>query len=208
MVVAGLVSVLLFPRYSANSLEKAVVTAGRDKLPEGFGLSAKYPGDKGIERDPAVVFVENFEEGSLEAIKSRWENCSGIEIMSLSGDAPPGSAGKHSLLMTHIGGKGTGGHLYRRLLPGYEELYVRFYVKFDPQCGPIHHFFHLGVTTHPLLGHKAGPESGREATKDSAPGWSHLAMLGFGTTTLTGWRCEAVRPRDGPGAIHSSGTPT
>jgi hypothetical protein len=57
---------------------------------------------------------------------------------------PPGSAGRHSLRMTHIGGKSDGAHLYRRLLPGYDQLYVRFYVKFDPQCAPIHHFFHVG----------------------------------------------------------------
>lgn len=107
-------------------------------------LASKYRGDKGIVNDPNVIFAENFEEGSLEAVKSRWESVKSIEIMSLSREVPPGSAGKHSLLMTHIGGKGTGGHLYRRLLPGYEELYVRFYVKFDPDCYPIHHFFHVG----------------------------------------------------------------
>ncbi|MCK4782998.1 MAG: hypothetical protein KAV87_04550, partial [Desulfobacteraceae bacterium] len=77
------------------------------------GLAIKYHGDKGIENDPEVIFAENFEEGSLQAVKSRWESVKSIEIMSLSRDVPPGSAGKHSLLMTHIGGKGTGGHLYR-----------------------------------------------------------------------------------------------
>ncbi|MBN2315480.1 MAG: hypothetical protein JXM79_16240 [Sedimentisphaerales bacterium] len=65
-------------------------------------------------------------------------------MMSLSTDTPEASGGKHSLLMTHIGGQGTGGHLYRRLSPGYEQLYVRFYVKFAPDCYPIHHFFHVG----------------------------------------------------------------
>jgi hypothetical protein len=46
--------------------------------------------------------------------------------------------------MTHVGGEGDGGYLYRRLEPGYEKLFVRFYVKFDPDCAPIHHFFHVG----------------------------------------------------------------
>ena len=108
------------------------------------GLASKYKGDRGIENDPNVIFAENFEEGSIDAIKARWESVKDIEIMSLSADVPPASAGKHSLLMTHIGDKGTGGHLYRRLLPGYEQLYVRFYVKFDPNCFPIHHFVHVG----------------------------------------------------------------
>jgi len=108
------------------------------------GLANKYKGDKGIENDPDVIFAENFEASSLDAVKSRWESVKDIEIMSLSTDVPADSAGKHSLLMTHTGGKGTGGHLYRRLLPGYEQLYVRFYVKFDVDCYPIHHFVHVG----------------------------------------------------------------
>ena len=60
--------------------------------------------------------------------------------MSLTEDIPQASGGKRSLLMAHVGGKGEGGHLYRRLQPGYEKLHGRFYVKFDPDCAPIHHF--------------------------------------------------------------------
>ena len=97
------------------------------------GLASRYKGDKGIEKDPDVIFVENFED-SLDAVKARWESVQNIDIMSLSADVPEASAGKHSLLMTHVGGKGNGGHLYRRLLPGYEQLYVRFYVKFARDC--------------------------------------------------------------------------
>jgi len=111
---------------------------------EKDGIAARYPGDAGIERDSSVVFVEDFEEASLDELKGRWESVSSAEIMSFSDDVHPGSAGKRSLLMSHVGGRGNGGHLYRRLSPGYERLHVRFYVKFDPQCNPIHHFFHVG----------------------------------------------------------------
>jgi hypothetical protein len=109
-----------------------------------YGLASRYRADQGIENDANVVFAENFEEGSLDAVKSRWESVQNAEIMSLSNDVPPASGGKHSLLMSHVGGKSNGGHLYRRLLPGYEQLYVRFYVKFDRDCYPIHHFVHVG----------------------------------------------------------------
>jgi hypothetical protein len=108
------------------------------------GLANKYLGDEGIVSDPNVIFVEDFEQGSVDSMKSRWDEVKNIEMMSLSTDVPEGSAGRNCLLMTHIGGKGTGSHLYRRLLPGYEQLYVRFYVKFDQDCYPIHHFFHVG----------------------------------------------------------------
>jgi len=108
------------------------------------GLASKYPGDKGIESDPAVVFVESFNAASIEAIAQRWESVENQPALSLSSDVPPASADAKSLLMTHVGGRGTGAHLYRRLQPGYEKLYYRYYVKFDRQCAPIHHFFHVG----------------------------------------------------------------
>jgi hypothetical protein len=108
------------------------------------GIAGNYPGDKNIKDDPAVVFAESFEGGSIGAITKRWESVGSDEILSLSSDVPEGSGDKTSLLMTHVGGKGNGAHLYRRLPPGYDKLHVRFYVKFDPDCAPIHHFFHFG----------------------------------------------------------------
>ncbi|MFQ6035657.1 MAG: hypothetical protein ACE5NM_07390, partial [Sedimentisphaerales bacterium] len=73
------------------------------------GLASRYKADQGIENDPEVIFAENFEEDSLHAVTAHWESLKNIEIMSLSTDVPSVSAGKHSLLMTHIGGKGNGG---------------------------------------------------------------------------------------------------
>ena len=104
------------------------------------GIAGRYPGDRGIEKDPDVVFVETFEQGSIPELLKGWEDVQSREILSFSADVPPGSAGRQSLLMTHVGGKGTGGHLYRRLLPGYEKLHCRMYVRFDPACAEIHHF--------------------------------------------------------------------
>jgi predicted amidohydrolase len=104
------------------------------------GIAAAYPGDHGIARDPRVVFAEDFEEPSLDALKERWQQVQNTEIMAFSPDVPRESSGKHSMLLMHTGGKGNGGHLYRNLKPGYEKLHARFYVKFDPSCAPIHHF--------------------------------------------------------------------
>lgn len=111
----------------------------------GAGIAAKYAGDRGIEKDARVVFVENFEEMSLDAMTKRWESVQDAKIMTFTDDVPTKSTGKRSLSMTHVGGKGTGGHLYRRLKPGYDKLFARFYVKFDPDCAPVHHFgTHIG----------------------------------------------------------------
>ncbi|NOX55887.1 MAG: hypothetical protein GXP27_15880 [Planctomycetes bacterium] len=108
------------------------------------GIADKYPGDKGIENDPVVVFFENFDSASINSVAKRWEDIHNQALLSLSTDVPEPSGGGRSLLMTHVGGQSTGAHLYRRLKPGYEKLHVRFYVKFDRQCAPIHHFFHVG----------------------------------------------------------------
>ena len=134
---------------SIVSSEKVSSKLVTPSLPEGkHGLAAKYPGDKDIERDPRVVFVENFSEGpgygildtaALQLIFTRWDTVKQKDIMSLSNDVPKGSADNQSLLMTHEPGQGSG-YLYRQLLPGYDKIFVRYYVKFDLQCAPLSHF--------------------------------------------------------------------
>lgn len=114
------------------------------RLPEGdSGIAASYPGDVGIAAHDSVLFVEDFSMDTVAELEERWESVGGQEIMSLSSDTPTGAG--QSLLMTHVGGQGTGGQLYRRLLPGHDRLFARTYVKFDPDCANIHHFgTHLG----------------------------------------------------------------
>ncbi|HJX18611.1 MAG TPA: hypothetical protein VJ437_10490 [Acidiferrobacterales bacterium] len=102
------------------------------------GIADNYPGDVGIENDPDVIFVENFEEASINALGARWEDVVGQGLMSFSADRPAGSGGSQSVLFNGEA------HLYRRLAPGYDQLYLRFYAKFDPACSNVHHFVHLG----------------------------------------------------------------
>ena len=117
------------------------VVYGGGKLSEGGeGIASRYPGDIGIEKDADVVFVEKFDAGSIDEIFKRWEDTKSKDSMVISSDVPANAGDEKSLLMRHIGGRGTGAYLYRRLLPGYEQLYARFYVKFDINCAQIHHF--------------------------------------------------------------------
>lgn len=153
-----------------------VFTAAAEDLPEGnSGIAKRYPGDAGIEKDGAAIFVERFDGGSLDAILKRWESVKDREIMSLTDDVPAGSADDKSLLMTHTGGSGTGGALYRRLLPGHEKVFARFYVKFDPDCYAIHHFgTHLGgfnpATPWPQGGAGTRPDGSKRFTSGVEPG--------------------------------------
>lgn len=108
------------------------------------GLAARYPGDVGIDKDPAVVFNEDFEKPDLQA---RWQ-----AVSKLGDDGPlafdtqvktvgrPGTA----MRMTATKGKNEGGSLYKVLKPGYDELFARVYVRFDEKAGGFAHFVKLG----------------------------------------------------------------
>ena len=129
-LVIGLVAVALGIKVVAASVAAA-------------GIASKYPGDRGIERDSRVVLVENFEGSSLDELWARWETVTGKSGMAFSPDGPAGSRGKQSLIMERRSGSGV--HLYRRLKNksggwGYDRIFARYYVKFDPACGEIHHF--------------------------------------------------------------------
>src|SRR5438046_10379914 len=58
------------------------------------GFSSKYPGDLGIDKDPAVVWAENFEEGAVDAVVARYDDHNNATGMSLGADVPSKSRGQ------------------------------------------------------------------------------------------------------------------
>ena len=127
--------------YLALAVSPLVVPAA-----ELRGIAAGYPGDTGIERDPRVVFAEDFERRTITDVKQRWSEASdaGGAVLAIAPDSPDGSRGQHALQSTAALGKNTGGHLYKRLDRAAETLHARFYVKFAGDAGFIHHFVTLG----------------------------------------------------------------
>ena len=144
----GLVLLTLGAAASAQGGEKraAGVSAASQPLPpqaampapgpEKGGLASLYPGDEGIERDPRVLFVEDFETGTPEEIGARWGNITKKENFSFSGDLPANSPGERSIRIAE------NGHLFTHT-KGVDTMYARFYVKFHEKTGYIHHFVHL-----------------------------------------------------------------
>jgi hypothetical protein len=125
-----------------TTVQSESIPSGPSSFPT-TGLAARYPRDVGIERDARVIFAENFEEDSLEALWERWETVSDKPGMMFTRDMPPDSAGRQSLLMDRT--QGPGAALYRRLKNksggfGYDRVFARYYVKFDADCGELHHF--------------------------------------------------------------------
>src|SRR5262249_35389909 len=110
------------------------------------GIAARYPADAGIDRDPQVLFAENFETGSIEEMGKRWGEISNKEgkVMAFSSDVPAASGGKRSLQVTAMLGENNRGHLYSRLPREVEKVFARFYVKFASDASYLHHFVTLG----------------------------------------------------------------
>ncbi len=121
---------------------KGDITKAVDQL--GPGIALQYPGDEGIETHPSVVLTENFEEESIALIANRWTSNLGADDHRLSLDSisgPLGSPGNKSLKMTISRNKeGSGSELRKVLDNRYEQLFLRFYVKFAEDYGFNHHF--------------------------------------------------------------------
>jgi len=118
-------------------------------LPQGYGLAEKHPGDKGIARDPSVIFADGFESG-----KAKWD---GSDTRPRpTDDAKSVHSGKWSVEMTAPPGKGTGAGLVKWFDPGYDRVYARWYVLFaeDYDQGDLNHVGGnlVGMNNHWLLG--------------------------------------------------------
>ncbi|TMB54107.1 MAG: hypothetical protein E6J47_08485, partial [Chloroflexi bacterium] len=109
----------------------------RGPLPRAvLGLAAQYPCDQGIAGDPAVVFAEDFEEGTVSQVTARYDDFKNPSGMALVADKPAQSCGAASMRLA-AGGPNSATDLFKQL-PGNDELYVRWYVKY--QAGiPWHH---------------------------------------------------------------------
>jgi hypothetical protein len=180
------------------------------RLPEGgVGIAASHPGDVGIDEHASVVFVEDFAVEAVGELEQRWDSVGGPDIMSLSDDTPTGEG--QSLLVTHVGGQGTGGQLYRRLLPGHDRVFARTYVKFDPDCAKIHHFgTHLGgfdpPTPWPQGGAGTRPDGAKRFTTGVEPYgdewawdfytyWQGMHVHGDGNYWGTPFLTDVERPK-------------
>lgn len=93
----------------------------------GDTLSAMYPGDEGMAGDPSIVWFEDFEAGSTEAIAARYDSARDDGRWSLVTDTASG--GGHALAMR--AGNGQAAVDFYKQLPDHDELYVRWYVRYE-----------------------------------------------------------------------------
>ena len=151
-------------------------------LSQDGGIAARYPGDEGIEKDPRVVFVEDFETGTLEDIAARWGGHRVAGVWDLSGDLPEGSPGNKSIHMG-AGPEGpknhSGAYLYTHTRPA-DRMHARFYVKFHPKHGYLHHFVMLIADREPTpwpKGWAGSKPAGDDHFISAIEPWSHWGKV-------------------------------
>ena len=99
-------------------------------LPEfDRGIAARYPGDRGIEADPAVLFHDDFESNDLA---EKWDNRfqeADLRIVEAPGDT---HGGKRTLEFTVPRQQAElSNGVVKRLRGGQDVVFLRYYSKFD-----------------------------------------------------------------------------
>ncbi len=129
-------------RFCAVFLIVTACAVARGAPPKG--IAARYPGDKGISRDRAVLLHEDFEDATKVFDKKRWPDISNkAGALKLVRDKANVHNGAQALQVTATLGKNTGGHLFRRFREGHETMHARYCVKFAKDIDYIHHFVHM-----------------------------------------------------------------
>jgi hypothetical protein len=129
-------------------------------------LATKYPGDIGIGADPAVIWDENFSEGSVSAVSARYSTVVNTGGMTLVADIPAHNAASTKSISMISGGSNDTTYLFRNFPKGYDEVYVRYYAKYVTK-GPWHHVGMVFGGYNPSLSYPYPKASDKPAGNDS-----------------------------------------
>jgi len=162
----ALAGMWLLPQDPVMGGERPPATARETVVPGNRGIAARYSGDRGIAKDPAVIFADDFESwtenGTQPPPGAGWSvrknNVSRTRVVpgnvATGGTPGPGAGVLKIACWTQGSGSQAGGlsrklgnynHANERLGDGYDEIYVRYYLKFDENYrGVQNHGANLG----------------------------------------------------------------
>ncbi len=146
-----LVAVLLLLSAASHRWEAATTLP---ELREGDGIAAQYPGDRGIESDPAVVFADGFETTATGQLPSgyrtrdekKWDNSWGPCLITEQAEDVHG--GRKALELTVVwdpSQPGGGLAVQKFFEAGFDTLFLRYYAKFEKDVELYHGGAHNGA---------------------------------------------------------------
>jgi hypothetical protein len=128
------------PAFSQAADVRFPNVASSSTLAGGDGFAAAFKADARIASHSAVIFADNFEEGELG---ERWDGKGAGQGKALSfAPAREELCGERCLKVEARLGENQGDGLTKWFEPA-QEIYVRFYVRFDETCDYVHHFVTL-----------------------------------------------------------------
>ncbi len=122
------------------------------ELPEGDGLAAQYPGDQGIEQDPAVCFADDFEAaefgrlqlGHRTAAGGTWDGVNGCHITGQAENVHSGTRSLEMAVSRVDTSRPSGAGMSKQLPNGHDTLFLRYYAKFGKDNDLYHGGAHNG----------------------------------------------------------------
>jgi len=94
-------------------------------LPAGdHGIAARHPGDLGIEKDPDVIFHDDFETG---VVSEKWSNYYQQQLTTYTSDPANVHAGKRALQFTVPKQQAELSNAVDKELKGYDVVFLRYY---------------------------------------------------------------------------------
>ncbi|HEY6225752.1 MAG TPA: carbon-nitrogen hydrolase family protein, partial [Verrucomicrobiae bacterium] len=124
-------------RVSAQRIAKLEAENPPPSASSQKGIAARYPNDVGIEKDPQVLFADDFESGDLK----KWDEKRAT--IAITEEKP--NSGKYCVHIPMHRGKDHGGDAIKWFMPDAEKVYARIYVKFSADYQYNHHFLWLGA---------------------------------------------------------------
>jgi hypothetical protein len=134
------VGLLIALSFGAGGLSAQDTRSALASLPEGnSGIASKYPGDAGIERDPSVVFTEDF-EGALR-FDNNW---GGINLNPAPENVHGGKHALETILPYPRTTKETGKGVTFHFKEGLDTVHLRYYAKYGKTTELYHGGTHNG----------------------------------------------------------------
>jgi len=165
-----------------------------------LGLAAKYPGDLGIADDPMVIFADGFESGDISAWNGGARNApTPVQVIA---DRRNVHSGGYALQSNFVTGKSQAGSVSHAFLPGYDEIYGRWYVKFSQNFVVENDLHHQRFQGRRSRGERMWVSAGKRPRGDDAfsagvdaytrwkryPGAGYFHFYSYFPTMEAGWQ--------------------